>query len=99
MSEPTRGLSAEDAAAKRVGGTMDLDGTRVRVTLVRQSRIYHVEGTAPEGEAVGCLADYFNAEAGNEMFVVSWTGSEIEFYRGRTIPKSEVASAFQLHSD
>src|SRR5260370_14123426 len=52
MFEPARGLSAEDAATKRVGDTLDLDGTNVRVTLVRRSRIYHVEGTAPEGEPV-----------------------------------------------
>ena len=61
---------------------LNLDGTDVRVTLVDQSRVYHIEGQAPEGVELGDVADYFNAEGGNNMVVVSWTGEEVECYRG-----------------
>jgi hypothetical protein len=99
MFEPARGMTAEEAAAKRAGDHLEIEGVNLRITLVRRSRIYHIEGAAPEGEEVGDLADYFNAESGKELFVVSWTGKEIEFYRGSTIPRSAVVAAFHLRGD
>jgi len=48
---------------------------------------------------VGDVAHYFNAQAGHEMIVVSWTGDEIEFYRGMDLPRGAMASAFGLASD
>ncbi|MEI9864534.1 MAG: hypothetical protein WDN00_08275 [Limisphaerales bacterium] len=33
-----------------------------------------IEGRAPDGVEVGDVANYFNAEAGDMMQVVSWTG-------------------------
>ncbi|HWX21082.1 MAG TPA: DUF4178 domain-containing protein [Candidatus Binatia bacterium] len=96
MFEPQFPMTAEDAATKRVGDPLNLDGTDVRVTLLETSRVYHIEGTAPEGVEVGDIAHYFNAESGNVMQVVSWTGNEVEFYHGRTIPAAVVAEAFHL---
>ena len=92
-------MTAEDAATKSVGDPLNLDGTDVRVTFRQTSRIYHIEGTAPDGEHVGSVADYFNAESGNVMQVVSWTGSEVEFYRGLTVASGMVAVAFSLDID
>jgi hypothetical protein len=96
LFEPQYPITAEDAAAKRQGDPINLDGTDVRVTLVEQSRIYHIEGKAPEGEAVGEYANYFNAERGNVMDVVSWTGQEVECYHGVTLPYSVIAKAFNI---
>lgn len=96
LFEPQFPMTAEDAATKRVGDPLNLDGTDVRITFRQTSRIYHVEGAAPEGEHVDSMADYFNAESGNVMQVVSWTGSEVEFYRGLTVAASMVAVAFDL---
>jgi hypothetical protein len=96
MFEPECPMTAEDAATKRVGDPLNLDGGDVRVTLVDESRVCHIEGTAPEGVEVGDVARYFNAEAGKTMYVVSWTGEEVECYRGETIPGATVKSAFGL---
>jgi hypothetical protein len=98
MFEPEFSLPAEDAATKKIGDTLNLDGTDVTVTLVQESRIYDIEGRAPEGQKVGSRANYFNAEAGPKMIVVSWTGSEMEYYQGITISSGMVASAFNLHN-
>jgi hypothetical protein len=100
LFEPENPITAADAATKRVGDPLNLEGTDVRVTLVSRSRIYHIEGEAPEGEEVGDVAQYFNAEAGNTMIVVSWTGDEVECYRGiEKLPYATVKEAFGLQSD
>jgi hypothetical protein len=96
LFEPQFPITAADAAAKHVGDPLNLDGTDVRLTLLDRSRVYHIEGQAPEGEEIGDHAQYFNAEAGNTMIVVSWTGEEVECYHGVTISASTVAKAFNL---
>jgi hypothetical protein len=96
MFDPQFPITAADAANKRVGDPLNLDGTDVRVTLLDQSRVYYIEGQAPEGEDVGDRAQYFNAEAGSKMIVVSWTGDEVECYHGVTVSASVVAKAFNL---
>jgi len=80
--EPENPMSAEDAASKRVGDQLNLEGTEVRVTLVNESRICHIEGEGAEGEEVGDVAHYFNAQGGNTKIVVSWTGEEVESFEG-----------------
>src|ERR1700749_2227948 len=96
MFDPQFPITAADAATKRVGDPLNLDGTDVRVTLLDRSRVYYIEGQAPEGEEVGDHAEYFNAESGNTMIVVSWTGDEVECYHGVTISASVVAQAFNI---
>jgi hypothetical protein len=99
MFEPEYPMTAADAATKRVGDPLNLNGTDVRVTLVDESRVYHIEGQAPEGVEMGDVARYFNAEAGDTMQVVSWTGDEVEYYRGMDLPRGAVASAFNLPNE
>lgn len=96
MFEPEYPMTAADAATKRVGDHINLTGEDVRVTLRSTSRVYHIEGKAPEGVEVGDVADYFNAEAGNVMQVVSWTAEEVECYNGVDLPQNVVAVAFNL---
>jgi hypothetical protein len=96
MFEPQYPITAEDAATKRVGDRLNLDGTDVRVTLIEQSRVYFIEGRAPEGVEVGDVANYFNAEGGGNMDVVSWTGEDVECYHGINLPWSAVAGAFNI---
>jgi hypothetical protein len=97
--EPKDPLSAEDAASKRVGDQMNLEGTEVRVTLVSESRICHIEGEGAEGEEVGDIAHYFNAQDDNIKIVVSWKGEEVEFFRGVNISYATVKTSFNLHAD
>ncbi len=99
LFEPEYPIAAADASAKRVGDPLNLDGTNVRVTLVDESRVFHIEGEAPEGVEVGDVAHYFNAEAGNKMQVVSWTGDEVECYHGLNLPRSAVASGFGFRTE
>ena len=96
LFDPEYPMTAEDAATKRVGDRLNLTGDDVSVTFRSQSQVYYVEGKAPEGEEIGTMADYFNAEAGSLMQVVSWTGEEVEFYKGVTLTRGMVASAFGL---
>jgi hypothetical protein len=79
MFDPARPMSAAEAEGYRVGDTVNLDGRPVAVTLVGQSRVYYIEGRAPEGVEVGDVAQYFNADTGLEMLVVSWTGDRLNF--------------------
>ena len=96
---PVHPMTAAEAASKRVGDSVNLDGTPVRITLVDESRVYHIEGSAPEGVEVGDVAKYFNADAGNRMLVASWTGDEIEFYEGLDASAESVADAFKIPRD
>jgi len=96
MFEPEYPLTAADAATKRVGDSINLTGEDVRITLRSASRVYHIEGEAPEGIEVGDVANYFNAEAGDIMQVVSWTGEDVEFYNGVNLARGVVNSAFNL---
>ncbi len=93
---PLRPLSAREAASKKVGDQVDLGRGPLRVTLVNRSRVVHVEGDAPDWLTVGDEAEFFNAEANGRMLVVSWTGEEVEYYYGGTIPRRLVADAFGL---
>lgn len=96
MFEPRFPMSVQEAATKRVGQTVNLDGTPLPVTLVDESRVYNIEGEAPEGVEVGDVANYFNAERLGKMIVVSWTGDEVEFFRGTNLAAGAVKNAFGL---
>ena len=94
LVKPPPPMSATEAANKRAGDQVRFEGRILNVTCVDESRVCEIEGEAPEGVERGDIARYFNAESGNEMIVVSWTGDEVEFYRGLNIPARAVSSAF-----
>jgi hypothetical protein len=96
LFEPACPMTAADAATKREGDPLSLEGMQMFVRLVSKSRVYHIEGKAPEGVEVGDEAHYFNAVTGNNMIVVSWTGEEVEFYRGLDLSGLTVSSAFNV---
>ena len=96
LFEPACPMTAADAATKRAGDPLDLEGMHLFVRLVSKSRVYYIEGKAPEGVEVGDVAHYFNAVAGNNMIVVSWTGEEVEFYKGLDLSRLTVSSAFNV---
>ncbi len=94
--EPLTPMTAAEAARKKVGDTVALNDKPVPITFVGRSRVYHIEGQAPEGVEIGDIANYFNADTGFEMQVASWTGDEIEFYRGIDVSVDDVAVGFRL---
>lgn len=98
LFEPEFPMTAAEAAAQRVGNRVNLDGKDLPVTLVDESRVYHIEGEAPEGVEIGDVAQYLNLQSGGDMEVVSWTGDEVEFYRGVNLSRGRVAEAFNLNT-
>jgi hypothetical protein len=94
LIEPEHPITAAEAAAKRVGDTINLLGDSLRISCVDESRVCEVEGEAPEGVEQGDVASYFNAESGNQMVVVSWTRDEVEVFRGVNLPGYAVLKAF-----
>ena len=96
MFEPRNPPTAAEAAAKRLGDPLNLEGTPVFVRLMSTSRVYDIEGQAPEGVEVGDIAHYFNALGGDTMIVVSWTGEEVEFYQGHDLTRATVSAAFNV---
>jgi hypothetical protein len=96
LFEPLRPMSATEAAAKRTGDWVNFSEVKARVTLVDRSRIVFVEGRVPEGVAIGVKADYFNAENGDRMIVVSWSGEEMEYYEGGATSARRIEAAFGL---
>lgn len=99
LYEPLHVLSVDEAMAKRAGQTVNFEGRPIHISLVDQSRVYHIEGEAPEGVEVGDVANYFNADAGDRTLVASWSGDEIEFYEGRDLPAGRVERAFNLSEE
>lgn len=96
LLQPSQPLGASQASAMRVGDRVSVDGKSASITLLGQSRVVHVEGTAPEGVEVGDVANYFNATYAEKMIVVSWSGEEVEHYEGVTVAAGRVESAFGL---
>ncbi len=93
---PGTPLTATEAAARQVGDRVNLDGVSAEVTVVDESRVYYIEGKAPDWVSVGDVAKYFNAEAGGKMWVVSWSDDEVEYYRGMQLHPGLVAQALRL---
>ena len=93
---PTKPLTAREAGLKQVGDSVNLDGVSAEVTVVDQTRVYFIEGKAPDWVSVMDEAQYFNAEAGGKMWVVSWSGDEVEYYRGMQLHPELVAQALKL---
>jgi hypothetical protein len=96
LFDPPRPITAREAASKQIGDIINVDDRPVEITVISQSRVYYIEGEAPEGVEVGDVANYFNAGGGMDMLVVSWTGDEVEFYRGMELEETEVPQAFGL---
>ena len=93
---PPQPLTAREAGLKKVGDRVNLDGVSAEVTVVDQTRVCEIEGKAPDWVSVGDVAQYFNAEAGGKMWVVSWSGDEVEYYRGMQLHPGAVAQALRL---
>jgi len=94
--DPEFPMTVADAAAVRVGKTLNLNGTDVKVTLVDKSTVKQIEGRAPHGTVMGSVENYFNALGGGLMQVVSWTATKVEYYNGCDLSPEDVAVAFDI---
>jgi hypothetical protein len=97
MFEPEYPITAEDARSKRVGDRLNLDGTDVLINLVSRSRIYRIEGqgSGRRGRR-GHRRLFFNAQGGSTRIVVSWTGENVECYRGMDVSFAMIRKSFNL---
>lgn len=93
---PAQPLTAREASTRKPGDRVNLDGINAEVTLVDQSRVEFIEGNAPDWVSVGDVANYFNVEGSGKMWVVSWSGDEVEYYRGLSLPPQAVTQALNL---
>jgi len=96
LFEPQQPFGASAAATVRVGDHLDLGDRRARVTMVDESRVVFIEGTAPDGIYQGSVASFINAEAGECMIVLSWTGDDVEYYEGAVTSARRIEEAFGL---
>ena len=94
--DPEFPMTVADAAAVRVGRTLNLNGMDVKVTLVEKSTVKQIEGRAPRGTVMGSVENYFNALGGGLMQVVSWTAAKVEYYNGCDLSPEDVAAAFDI---
>jgi hypothetical protein len=94
--DPEFPMTVAAASAVRVGNSLNLNGTDVKVTLVEKSTVKQMEGRAPSGTVIGTVENYFNAEGGGLMQVVSWTAQRVECYNGCDLSPEDVATAFDL---
>ena len=92
-------MTAADAASKRQGDHLNLDGRNMVISRVDTAQVYRIEGSVPEGLVVGEVSNYFNLEFGNAMQVVSWIGDRIEFYDGVNLSTRLVNGAFNLPTE
>jgi len=96
MFAPLTPVTAAQAGGYGVDDLVTMNGEPFRVTRVDKSCIYFTEGKTPDGVVVGNRANYFNANNGRELLVVSWTGEEMEYYHGHNLEAGSVAAAFNL---
>lgn len=94
--EPLRPFSPSAAATVRVGDDLDLGDRHGRVTMVDESRVVLIEGAAPDGIYQGSVANCINANVGERMIVISWTGEEVEYYEGVVTSALRIQGAFDL---
>lgn len=92
--DPANPLSAAEAATRQIGDVINLTGTEACITLMGESRVEFIEGEAPEGVEINDVAHYFNADIDGQIIVVSWTGDEVEVFRGMDLPTHAVRQAF-----
>jgi hypothetical protein len=85
-------LAPKEAAALRTGQSLTLDGQTLTIGELFWSRVVSGEGTGTN--APGTVLFGFIARGSNEVAVVRWTETQIEAYRGQTVPGNEVKSAF-----
>ena len=71
------------------------NGKVMVIDRVGDSTVHFIQGGAPKGVKVGDVARYFNARSGRSMAVVSWTGSEVEYFRGMDLYRGLVSIAFR----
>ena len=86
--------SLQEAASKKIGDTVELDGYSGKVTDIVLSTIDQADGYAMNGPKTGTI--YYGLRGGNEYrtLLARWNADGIQFYRGRPIPAKNAQASF-----
>jgi hypothetical protein len=92
--QPQPSLTPQQAAAKRAGDKVDLDGSAATVTEIFLTTIRQIEIQELAELTNGAMFYGFQARSGRNLFLTRWNESGISCYRGRPLPAQDVIRAF-----
>jgi hypothetical protein len=92
---PPPELTPYDAAAKRRGAAIRIDGRDLRITDLFSSRASAADGPAAGGALPGTLQYGFVATDSAELFVARWTENQIQLHRGAAVNEADVLAALR----
>jgi hypothetical protein len=87
------GLTPHEAANKRKGAPIAIDGRMMKVTDLFQAKAAAADGPAGDRALAGAIQYGFVAAEAGEWLIARWTETQIQFLRGRSIPDTEVIAA------
>ena len=92
------GLTPVDAAQKKKGEAVTVDGRSFRVVDVFQSKKLFTE-PANAGPAANTVEYGFFATEGADVLLVRWSETAIQFWRGTTVDETNVTTTFLANSE
>ncbi|HEX4341805.1 MAG TPA: hypothetical protein VH255_00340, partial [Verrucomicrobiae bacterium] len=87
-------LTGPQAAAKKVGDLVQLDGRTSTVTEIFLSTIQQTDGTGLNGLNNGTVSYGFRSVSGYRPLLARWNDAGIQFFRGQTITEKLGVAAF-----
>jgi hypothetical protein len=94
--QPVNPMTPQQAAARRWGEKVDLDGVPVPVTELFRSTIRKIESAESADLTNGSVLYGFTAQSGTNLFIARWQEGGITFHRGELLPAEMVVNAFAL---
>ena len=86
--------NATEAAAKKVGDTVDLDGYNGKVTDIILSTIEQVDGFTLNAPPTGTVGYGLRAINEYSSLLARWNAAGILYFRGRSIPATQATASF-----
>ena len=91
------GLTPHDAATRRKGSSVEIAGRTLRVTELFLGKILSGDSraSATGPGATGTIHYGFVGREAGDVLVARWTENQIQFFRGTTVPETDVLAAFR----
>ena len=92
---PEKPMTALEAAARRVGDTVEIDGVKAVVRNLFLTSVQPSQGLEKAKPTARTMLYGFKAQAGStNLFLVRWNEGGITFYKGATVSAKEINGAF-----
>jgi hypothetical protein len=91
---PMSALTAREAAAKKVGEPVAIDGYNGRVSELFLSTVEQIDGDGISGLKTGTVCYGLRGVNEYRSLLARWDSSGIQYYRGRTLPAKKGAAGF-----